>query len=95
MNMSKNVFKSAFISAVLIPRKILMRLIRWYQVTFSPDHSPSGKSKYPFGYCRFTPSCSEYSYRAISKYGVFVGGALSLWRILRCNPWGKGGYDEP
>lgn len=44
-------------------------------------------------HCRFLPTCSQYAYEAISRYGVLKGGALSLWRILRCNPFGKGGYD--
>ena len=43
--------------------------------------------------CRFRPTCSEYSYDAIKKYGVIKGGLKSIWRILRCNPFGKGGYD--
>lgn len=43
--------------------------------------------------CRFVPTCSAYAYEAITKYGVIKGGALALWRILRCNPFSKGGYD--
>lgn len=43
--------------------------------------------------CRFVPTCSAYAYEAIKKYGVIKGGALALWRILRCNPFSKGGYD--
>jgi len=43
--------------------------------------------------CRFTPSCSEYTYQAILKYGIMRGGILGLKRIIRCHPWGDGGYD--
>jgi len=43
--------------------------------------------------CRFTPSCSEYTYQAIFKYGIIRGGFLGLKRIIRCHPWSKGGYD--
>ena len=43
--------------------------------------------------CKFIPTCSEYALEAIEKYGVFKGGILSVWRILRCNPFSKGGYD--
>lgn len=43
--------------------------------------------------CRFEPTCSVYAMEAIEKRGVFVGIALAVWRILRCNPFGKGGYD--
>ena len=43
--------------------------------------------------CKFTPTCSEYAIQAIEKYGVLKGGILSVWRILRCNPFSKGGYD--
>ena len=43
--------------------------------------------------CPYFPSCSEYALEAVSKHGVVKGGFLSLWRILRCNPFSKGGYD--
>ena len=43
--------------------------------------------------CRFTPSCSAYAIEAFSKRGFFVGFILTVWRILRCNPFSKGGYD--
>lgn len=59
-------------------------LIRFYQVLISPMFPPA---------CRFEPTCSHYGYEAIKKYGLFKGGRMAVWRILRCNPWGKGGYD--
>lgn len=72
-------------------KKILIKIISLYQRTISPDY---GWFKHPVGYCRFYPSCSEYSKQAIEKYGAIKGFFLSIKRILRCNPWGKGGVDE-
>ena len=43
--------------------------------------------------CKFIPTCSQYGIEAIEKYGAFKGGMLTIWRILRCNPFSKGGYD--
>lgn len=43
--------------------------------------------------CRFQPTCSSYALEALEKHGAFKGGALAIWRILRCNPWGGSGYD--
>lgn len=45
------------------------------------------------GWCRFEPSCSQYAIEAIERHGAWRGGAMGLWRILRCNPWGGCGYD--
>jgi putative membrane protein insertion efficiency factor len=65
-------------------RKVFIYLIKFYQMIISPLF-PS--------VCRFTPSCSEYAIQAYNKYGVFKGTAKTIWRILRCNPFSKGGYD--
>ena len=73
-------------------KQLLLRLIRWYQVYYSPDHSPR-KVLYPGGYCRFHPTCSQYGYQAIDKYGAVKGSLLAFWRILRCNPLFPGGSD--
>jgi len=43
--------------------------------------------------CKYTPTCSEYAMEAIERYGVLRGGAMSVWRVLRCNPFAKGGLD--
>lgn len=74
------------------PRFLVLKLIKIYQKTLSPDHGPL-KSWYPYGFCRFHPTCSQYGYQAIEKYGIIIGGAKAFWRILRCNPWSKGGED--
>lgn len=75
-----------------IIKKFLIKLIEIYQKTLSPDHGPL-KSMYPHGFCRFTPSCSEYGKEAINKHGPIKGGLMAAYRIIRCNPFNKGGYD--
>jgi len=65
-------------------RKIALFLIRLYQRTISQVTPPT---------CRFYPSCSEYSYQAIAKYGFFKGGWMAVKRIARCNPFNPGGHD--
>ncbi|MFA6995525.1 MAG: membrane protein insertion efficiency factor YidD [Patescibacteria group bacterium] len=74
------------------PRKIIIALIKIYQKTLSFDSGPL-KIFYPHGFCRFTPTCSQYGVEALEKYGIIRGGLKTSWRILRCNPWSKGGYD--
>ena len=59
-------------------------LIRLYQKFISPIKPAC---------CRFTPTCSQYAVEAFTKRGFFVGFALTVWRILRCNPFSKGGHD--
>jgi uncharacterized protein len=71
---------------------IVIKIIRFYQHTFSFDHGLL-KIFAPYGRCRFQPTCSEYAINAIEKYGLLKGGLKASWRILRCNPWNKGGYD--
>ena len=66
------------------PRKAAVAAIRFYQLALSPLKGPC---------CRFTPTCSEYAMEAIQKHGVIKGTGLAIWRVLRCNPFMKGGYD--
>ncbi len=68
--------------------------IRLYQKTLSPDHGFL-KHWYPYGYCKYTPTCSQYGYESIKKFGVVKGSMKTIWRILRCNPWSHGGLDQP
>ena len=75
------------------PRILVIELIRIYQKTLSPDHGPL-RNLHPHGFCRFHPTCSQYGLEAISKYGIFKGGLLAAYRVVRCNPWTKGGIDE-
>ena len=67
-----------------LPKRILLWLIRFYQRSISPRHPAC---------CRFIPTCSQYALEAIQRYGALKGGFLALRRILRCNPFHKGGYD--
>ena len=65
-------------------KKILIFLIKFYRDFLSPLKAPS---------CRFVPTCSEYAWIAIERYGALKGGWMALRRILRCHPFHKGGYD--
>ncbi len=67
-------------------RWFLIKFLRFWQVFISPLYPPS---------CRFHPTCSEYAIMAVEKHGVIKGSAKALWRVLRCNPWSKGGVDLP
>lgn len=73
------------VSGVLrFPRQLVVLVIRGYQRFISPALPPA---------CRFTPSCSQYTLEAVSRYGVVRGGWLGLRRIARCHPWHPGGPD--
>ncbi|MBQ4062277.1 MAG: membrane protein insertion efficiency factor YidD [Clostridia bacterium] len=65
-------------------KRIFLALIKFYKLAISP-YLPNA--------CRFTPTCSVYAMEAIEKYGALKGGFLAFKRILRCNPFCKGGYD--
>ena len=65
-------------------KKLLITLIKWYRKYISPMKRTK---------CPYIPSCSEYGLEAIEKYGAIKGSLLAAWRILRCNPFSKGGYD--
>jgi len=69
-----------------LPARAVIAFVRLYQLTLSPL---VGRQ------CRFQPTCSHYMIGAVEKYGVLRGVPLGLWRILRCNPLCKGGYDPP
>lgn len=73
-------------------RTIACGIIAGYQHTFSPDHGIL-RAYSPAGFCRFSPSCSEYARQAIVRYGLLRGGLLALWRLGRCHPWSAGGPD--
>jgi uncharacterized protein len=49
----------------------------------------------PAGTCKYHPSCSQYALDALRKHGPVKGAALAVWRLLRCNPWSRGGVDYP
>lgn len=78
MTRTISILHSALVALVLLPVAIYRRLL-------SPmKRVPS---------CRFLPTCSEYAIEAVKTRGVVIGSALALWRIVRCNPLCKGGYD--
>ncbi len=74
------------------PRYLLIKILKVYQKTLSFDHGIV-KGFFPHGFCRFRPTCSDYAIGAVEKYGVIKGGLLAFWRVMRCNPWNKGGWD--
>ena len=65
-------------------KRLILALVRFYQRFISPALPPS---------CRFTPTCSQYTYEAVERYGVLKGGWLGVKRVVRCNPFNPGGYD--
>ena len=65
-------------------RAALLWAIRFYRANIAPRKAPC---------CKFIPTCSQYGLEAVERFGALKGGALALWRVLRCNPWGRGGYD--
>lgn len=65
-------------------KKILIGLIKFYRLRISPMSPPR---------CKYIPTCSQYAIDAIEKYGAIKGGIMSCFRILRCNPFSKGGFD--
>lgn len=65
-------------------KRMLMAMVRFYRAAISPLRPPC---------CRFYPTCSQYALEALEKYGALKGGYLSARRVLRCNPFHKGGYD--
>jgi putative membrane protein insertion efficiency factor len=65
-------------------RRLLVGLVDFYRARVSPLLPPA---------CRFEPSCSAYAREALLRHGALKGSLLALWRVLRCNPFGKGGLD--
>jgi uncharacterized protein len=64
--------------------RLLVLLIRGYQAVVSPLFGQR---------CKYYPSCSEYAAQAIARFGILRGLVLAVWRLLRCNPWSRGGFD--
>lgn len=71
---------------------VFLLVIKLYQKTLSFDHGPLSKV-FTFWGCKYYPSCSQYTYEAISKYGVVKGLWLGLKRVFRCHPFTRGGHD--
>ena len=64
-------------------KKLLIKLIKWYQATPLSSHNN----------CKYIPSCSNYALDALNEYNTFKALGLIIWRLLRCNPFSKGGID--
>ena len=82
MKMKQPMSIKIFLSNLL--KHLFIKVIKIYQRFISPFFPSS---------CKFSPTCSKYGIKAIEKYGPLKGVFLTIKRILRCNPWGKGGYD--
>ena len=65
-------------------KKAAIKIIKFYQRRISPLFPPQ---------CKYYPTCSQYAVTAIERFGLFKGGLLAVWRILRCNPFSNGGVD--
>lgn len=81
-----NVMRGLLVFLWKLPRYLLVAGVRLYQVTLSP---------YLGQQCRFQPTCSHYFIGAVHKYGAVRGSLKGAWRICRCNPFCRGGYDPP
>ncbi|MCF8603737.1 membrane protein insertion efficiency factor YidD [Gordonia sp. HY442] len=68
----------------LFPRQVLVFVIELYRTWISPTRMPT---------CRFEPTCSAYAVEALSRHGFLWGSVLSVWRLLKCGPWHRPGYD--
>ena len=71
---------------VLLPRNAVVLLLKAYRLLVSPLYGDV---------CRYHPSCSRYALEAVQQSGVAVGAALAVARVVRCNPWSRGGVDDP
>jgi putative membrane protein insertion efficiency factor len=65
-------------------KSVVLLILRGYKWAISPMFLPA---------CRYVPTCSEYAMEAVDRYGVVRGGGMAMWRVLRCHPLAKGGYD--
>lgn len=77
--------KTAVVTALLLPRNIVVLLLRLYRAVISPLYGDV---------CRYYPSCSAYALHAVQEHGVVVGSALAARRVARCHPWAEGGVDD-
>lgn len=74
-------------------KQFILRAIRFYQRYLSPDTGILKKLYLVDSACRFRPTCSQYMYEAVERYGIIAGLFMGLKRIVRCHPWNPGGYD--
>lgn len=74
-----------FLVLILVPRNLLIGFVLFWRKLISPLYGDV---------CRYYPSCSGYGLHSLQQHGLLKGVPLTIWRILRCNPWSKGGVDE-
>lgn len=74
-------------------KTFILKSIRFYQHYLSPDTGVLKSLWLVDSACRFRPTCSEYTYQAISRYGIIYGSWIGVKRIVRCHPWNPGGFD--
>lgn len=72
---------------------VILKFIRFYQKTELFRGALAKQLFLTESACRFTPTCSDYTYEAVKKYGAMKGLSIGLKRIIRCHPWNQGGYD--
>jgi len=95
MENSKRSMQNKLHKLLEFPKYLELSIIRIYQKTLSLDHGYLGKVNPNFRSCKYTPTCSEYGYEAIERFGILKGNALAIKRILRCNPWSEPGQYDP
>ncbi len=76
----------AWQALVRLPARLLIGGVRLYKFFLSPLLGQN---------CRYTPTCSDYFIESVKKHGAIRGAIRGVWRIIRCNPWCRGGYDPP
>lgn len=84
--------KKLFNNIFNLPKYLLVSLIDIYQLVLSPDQSWLSP-RFPYGYCRHYPSCSQYSKQAINRFGALKGLWLSAKRVAHCHPWAEPKID--
>ena len=87
--------KPFFLFLWQLPRNVIIVFLSLYQKILSPDHSFWAKAVHLGGYCKYHPTCSQYTKEALEKYGFWQGLFKGGYRVLRCNPWSEGGVDLP
>lgn len=76
----------ALLAVLLVPRNLGVLVLKSYRAVVSPLYGDV---------CRYHPSCSRYALESVQQSGLLIGSALALFRIVRCNPWSRGGVDDP
>ncbi|MFM6980343.1 MAG: membrane protein insertion efficiency factor YidD [Micrococcales bacterium] len=76
--------RTALVNLLLVPRNLMIGFVLLWRKFISPIYGDV---------CRYVPTCSDYGLQQFQQRGLLIGGILTFWRILRCNPWSHGGSD--